>query len=166
MAPADALAYIDRISPPPEPGSPYAVTIPGSETQNRTAVYRNFRFRDSPLLETLDPTVRTLHDAFESSAAYRASRNLLGWRPWNAAKKTWEPKYVWLTYAEVAARRKNFGAGIVELHKQIGVTDDKYGVGLWSQNRPEWQITGKSSLRVSCVVSLPDWPARPLQNSA
>ncbi|EFW98509.1 long-chain-fatty-acid-ligase 1 [Grosmannia clavigera kw1407] len=140
MAPADALAYMSKLSSPPEPGAPFAVTIPGSETPNRTAVYRNFRFRDSPLLETLDPTVRTLHDAFESSATYRSSKQMLGWRPWNVAKKTWEPKYLWMTYAEVAERRKNFGAGIVELHKQIGVTDDKYGVGLWSQNRPEWQI--------------------------
>jgi long-chain acyl-CoA synthetase len=46
-----------------------------------------------------------------------------------------------LTYGEVAERRKNFGAGIVELHHQVGVTEDKYAVGLWAQNRPEWQIT-------------------------
>lgn len=39
-------------------------------------------------------------------------------------------------------RRKNFGAGLVHLHKQAGVTEESYAVGLWCQNRPEWQITG------------------------
>ena len=34
------------------------------------------------------------------------------------------------------------GAGLVHLHKQVGVTEQSYGIGLWCQNRPEWQITG------------------------
>lgn len=46
-----------------------------------------------------------------------------------------------MTYSEVAVRRKNFGIGIRELNTQAGQTADKYGVGLWCQNRPEWQIT-------------------------
>ena len=49
-----------------------------------------------------------------------------------------------MDYQTVQRRRKNFGIGIVELHKQEGVTEEKYGVGLWCQNRPEWQITGKA----------------------
>lgn len=48
-----------------------------------------------------------------------------------------------MDYQTVQRRRKAFGIGIVELHKQEGVTAEKYGVGLWCQNRPEWQITGK-----------------------
>jgi hypothetical protein len=48
-----------------------------------------------------------------------------------------------MTYQEVADRRKNLGAGIAELHRQVGITTEKYGVGLWSQNRPEWQIAGE-----------------------
>lgn len=39
-------------------------------------------------------------------------------------------------------RRGNFGVGIVEIVKRAGVVDEKYGVGLWCQNRPEWQLTG------------------------
>lgn len=144
MSPNDALAYIDQIAPPPPPGKPYAVPVPGTEAPNRTPVYRHWRFRDSPLLETLEPTVLTLHDTFESAAAFRGKRDFLGWRPWNPATKTWEPKYVWMSYADVAERRKNLGAGIVELHKQIGITDDKYGVAIWAQNRPEWEITGET----------------------
>lgn len=48
-----------------------------------------------------------------------------------------------MTYDEVKKRRANLGAGIVQVTKEAGVLDQKYGVGLWCQNRPEWQLTGK-----------------------
>ena len=67
----------------------------------------------------------------------------LGHRPYDPVKKSWG-NYVWMDYQTVQRRKANFGAGIVELHKQAGITDEKYGVGLWCQNRPEWQITGAS----------------------
>lgn len=46
-----------------------------------------------------------------------------------------------MDYATVQRRRANFGVGIVEINKQAGVMESKYGVGLWCQNRPEWQLT-------------------------
>ncbi|KAK3985780.1 hypothetical protein QBC44DRAFT_151835 [Cladorrhinum sp. PSN332] len=142
MAPKqDTAAYINTIAQPPPPGSPYALPIPGTERPNRTPIYRHWRFLNGPLLETFDPAHRTIHDLFEVSVASVPRNKCLGHRPWNANTKTWENKYVWQTYAEVAERRKNFGAGIVELHQRIGVKEDKYAVGLWAQNRPEWQIT-------------------------
>lgn len=143
-----AQALIDKCKTPPPPGSPYALPIPGSERDNRTPVYRNYAFRDGPLLERLEAHTMTVHDLFEEAWQVRPNKRMLGWRPWNAATKTWEPKYVWMTFAEVAERRKNLGAGIVELHKQVGVTADKYGVGIWAQNRPEWEIAGSLSLCV------------------
>lgn len=48
-----------------------------------------------------------------------------------------------MSYETVAQRRANLGAGIREIGKRAGITDYQYGVGLWSQNRPEWQITGE-----------------------
>ena len=32
------------------------------------------------------------------------------------------------------------GCGLVALHENIGITGKQYGVGLWCQNRPEWQV--------------------------
>ncbi len=144
MAPnkQDTASYIKSIAQPPPPGTPYALPIPGTERPNRTAIYRHWRFQNGPLLETFDPAQQTVHDLFEAAVAKSSRNRCVGWRPWNPTTKTWEPKFVWLTYAEVAERRKNFGAGIVELHKQAGITEDKHGVGLWSQNRPEWMISG------------------------
>ncbi|KAL1883068.1 hypothetical protein VTK73DRAFT_9994 [Phialemonium thermophilum] len=139
--PQEVESLIKSISARPPAGTPYSVPIPGTERENRSPVYRHWRFQNGPLLETLDPDVRTFHDIFESSLARQASQQCLGWRPWNSTTKQWESRYVWMTYAEVAGRRKNLGAGIVELHKAAGITEEKYGVALWSQNRPEWQIT-------------------------
>lgn len=104
-------------------------------------MYRHWRFIDGPLLQTLDPEVLTAHDAFEAAVKKRPSARCLGTRHYNPATKEFG-KYEWITYGETATRRKNFGAGLVELHKKAGVTEDRqYGVGLWCQNRAEWQIT-------------------------
>lgn len=139
--PQDPQAYAQALLEPPPPGSPYSLPIPGTERENRSAVYRHWRFPNGPLLQTIDPAVLTAHDMFESTAKRRANARCLGSRPWDPVTKTFG-KYEWMTYAETAERRRNFGVGIVELHKKVGVTGEKYGVGLWCQNRPEWQVTG------------------------
>lgn len=143
MAPKDITAKIQAIAQPPPPGSPYGVPVPGSERPNRSAIYRHWRFRDGPLA-TFDPEHQTLHDLFEHASKHFPNNRCLGTRHWNPATQDWADKYEWINYAETAERRKNFGAGVAELHQAIGVTKDKYGVGLWSPNRAEWQITGMS----------------------
>ena len=137
----NADANIKLLTPNPAKLGPYSVPIPGSEVEGRSAVYRHWRFRDSQLLATIDPAVRTGHDIFESTAKRYPKNNCLGERSYDAANKTWGP-YSWQTYAQVAERRRNFGAGIRELHEKAGATGANFGVGLWCQNRPEWQITG------------------------
>lgn len=142
MAPTqdpDALMYSLTISPPD--GSPWSLPIPGSEVEGRSAVYRHFKYVDTPLLKTLDPRVLTGHDILEVTAQKVPNSKCLGHRPWDPVTKTYG-NYQWITYGEVAVRRRNFGVGLVELHKQIGITGTQYGVGLWCQNRPEWQLTG------------------------
>ncbi|KAH8895959.1 long-chain-fatty-acid-CoA ligase [Thozetella sp. PMI_491] len=149
---------LKSLSVPPPAGSPYAVPLAGTERENRSAVYRHWRVRDRDLVAAYDPELQTLHALFEASAQKRPGANCLGSRPWDPATKTWGPKYEWLAYSEVARRRKDIGVGIRELHSGIGVADDeKYGVGIWSQNRPEWQITELACLSQSLyAVSLYD----------
>ncbi|KAM5342933.1 hypothetical protein ACJ41O_013899 [Fusarium nematophilum] len=137
----DYAALYKKLSTPPPPGSPYGLPIPGSERPNRTAVYRHWAVRDEPLVTSLEPETHSTHDIFDRSARKWPNARCLGTRHWNSAAQKWEDKYDWLSYAEVDARRKNFGAGIVEIHKLANYPADKYGVGLWSQNRAEWQIT-------------------------
>ncbi|KAL3417668.1 Long chain acyl-CoA synthetase 7, peroxisomal 2 [Phlyctema vagabunda] len=137
--PQDPQAYALSLAVPPPPGSPYSLPLAGSEREGRTAVYRNWRFADGPLLQTVDPSALTAHDMFENSVKRRPNSRCLGSRPWDSAKKTFGD-YEWITYGEVAERRRNFGVGLIDLHKQVGITGDRYGVGLWCQNRPEWQV--------------------------
>lgn len=146
MAPiANAQAFIDEVSKAPAPGTPYGLPIPGSEKPGRSAVYRHHKFRDQPLLTTIEPNVQSVHDMFEMAVAKFSSRRCFGVRKWLPATKTFEEKYTWMTYAETAERRKNLGAGIVEVIHKSGYKNDKFGVGIWSQNRPEWHLAGMCS---------------------
>jgi len=139
----------------PKQGEPYSVAVPGSQKEGRSPVYRHWRFKDG-LLETLDPAIRTAHDAFESTAKAVPKNKCLGYRPWDPATRTFG-QYVWEDYETVAKRRKDFGAGIVHLHENIGITGKGYGVGLWCTNRPEWQITDLACMSQSLfTVSLYD----------
>lgn len=90
------------------------------------------------------------------------NQRCLGFRPYDPVKKAFGP-YQWLDYQTVQRRRAAFGVGLVELHKQLGVTDEQYGVGLLCQNRPEWQITGKrfddliqEEVEITCLSSESD----------
>ncbi|KAI1135294.1 acetyl-CoA synthetase-like protein [Hypoxylon sp. FL0543] len=134
-------AYIKELSQPPAPGKPYALPIPGTEREGRSPVYRHHKFTDKPLLETYSPEIRTFHDLFQDAVKRFPDNKCLGTRPWNPATKSWENHYVWENYTEVAARAKNVGSGLYELHRRIGVPPGNHGVGIWSHNRPEWQIT-------------------------
>jgi len=125
-----------KLQVPPPPGAPYSVPVVGTVVSGRTAVYRHWRQKDG-VLHTLDPAVTTIHEMFEQSAKRIPNRKCLGHRPWDPVTKTFGG-YVWQTYAQVQKRRANFGAGLVALHEQVGVTGTQYGVGLWCQNRPEW----------------------------
>ena len=145
-----AEQYAHELHKAPAHGKPYSVPLPGSAKDDKSAVYRHYRFADKPLLATLDPAIRTSHDAFEATVKKAPKNRCLGSRAWNPATKTFS-NFDWINYAEVAERRKNFGAGLVQLHKEAGVTQSRqYGVGLWCQNRPEWQITGACASEHIC----------------
>ncbi|KAI9823325.1 MAG: hypothetical protein M1832_002549 [Thelocarpon impressellum] len=134
-----AIARMKEIAVPPPAGSPYSLPLPGSERPGRSKVYRHWRFQDE-MLQTLDPAITTAHEMFESTANRLPTNKCLGHRPYDPVKKTFG-NYVWQDYRTVQQRRAAFGVGLVELHKSVGVTGRQYGIGLWCQNRPEWQLT-------------------------
>ncbi|KAF2024577.1 acetyl-CoA synthetase-like protein [Setomelanomma holmii] len=141
---------------PPPKGQPYSVALAGTQKEGRSAIYRHWRFTDKPLLASLIPEISTPHEAFEHSVTRSPRNKCLGHRPYDPTTKKFGA-YVWEDYETIAKRRKNFGAGLVHLHKQAGVTAQKYGVGLWCQNRPEWQITDLACMSQSLyTVSIYD----------
>ena len=92
-------------------------------------------------MQDINPEVRTGHDLLEVSARQNPRGRCLGHRPWDPVKKEFG-FYVWEDYSTVAKRRAYVGMGIVEAHKKAAILDSKYGVGIYCQNRPEWQIVG------------------------
>ncbi|KAG5288071.1 long-chain-fatty-acid-CoA ligase [Histoplasma ohiense] len=129
-------AYAQR----PPKGTPECIALPGTERPGRSRIYRHWQSGSGELLKTLDPQVLTAHDIFESSVSRNPKNRCLGARAWDPVTKTWGP-YQWIDYQTVQKRRAALGVGLVELHSRIGVQGAQYGVGLWCQNRPEWQIT-------------------------
>ena len=53
------LQRAQELATPPPKGQPYGIPLPGSATNERSAVYRHWKFTDKPLLETLVPEVCT-----------------------------------------------------------------------------------------------------------
>lgn len=151
-----ALETANKIIPPPPPGQPYSIPIPGTQQQGRTPIYRHWRQREG-VINTIDPSVKTVHDFFEQTASRLPKKNCLGHRPYDASTKEFGP-YVWQTYAQVQKRRANFGAGLRTLHEELGVNGIQHGVGLWCQNRPEWQIVDLACMSQSLfTVSQSMW---------
>ncbi|KIW30055.1 uncharacterized protein PV07_05832 [Cladophialophora immunda] len=145
----------DEYYQPPPKGQPYSVTVLGSEKPGRSPVYRHHKSRDG-VLETLDPSVTTAHEMFEYAAQRFPHAPCLGYRPYDSSKQAYGP-YEWLDYETVRKRRSDFGAGLVELHAREGIQGANYGVGLWCQNRPEWQLTDLACMSQSLYsVSLYD----------
>lgn len=144
-----------KIIAPPPLGKPYSVPLSNSQQAGRSQVYRHWRQVDG-LLYSLDPKTTTAHDMFESGLASKPKNKCLGHRPYDAQNKSWGP-YVWETYEDVSKRRTNFGKGLVEILASVGVTGRQHGIGLWCQNRPEWQITDLAAMSQSLfTVSIYD----------
>jgi long-chain acyl-CoA synthetase len=142
MAPVrDVEAYLSDLAKPPPAGSPYGLAVPGSERPGRTAIYRHHRFRDTELMTTVDPEIHSYHDLFESAAARWPNKPCLGARAWDPVTRTHLGKYDWLSFAQVRERKANFGAGLAELGRAINHPSETFPVGVWSQNRIEWQIS-------------------------
>lgn len=97
-----------------------------------------------PVCQKTIPGSSPTNNSF-SEAIRQPARNCLGYRPYDKETKTYGP-YEWLSYATVQRRRGNFGVGIIEVNRRAGNLQSKYGVGLWCQNRPEWQLTGTNEL--------------------
>ncbi|KAI9834509.1 MAG: hypothetical protein M1826_002663 [Phylliscum demangeonii] len=134
----DMFARVHETAALPPPGTPQSVALPNSGTKDRSPVYRHWKFQDV-LLRSLHPEITTAHDVFEWAATRYATSRCLGHRPYDPVSKTFGP-YQWMDFQTVSRRRADVGAGLIELHRRAGVAEEPYGVGLWCQNRPEWQL--------------------------
>ncbi|KAJ7093232.1 hypothetical protein C8R44DRAFT_815926 [Mycena epipterygia] len=131
----------DALCPYPAqlPYDKQSVPVPGTKRPGQTAHYRN------GLWGFLEPTkynIQTLADIFTSGLAKGKDRPLLGHRPVVSKQPLkFANQYEWQTYGQVDVRRRQLGSALVHLFK-TGVIGggELETVGIWSINRPEWQI--------------------------
>ncbi|KAF8184890.1 hypothetical protein K438DRAFT_1837051 [Mycena galopus ATCC 62051] len=121
------------------PYNAQAVPVPGTKRPGQTAHYIN------GLWGAFDHTkysIQTLPDIFLSGLSKGKDRPFLGHRPVVSKQPLkFANHYQWETYGQVDVRRRHIGSALVHLWK-TGVIGggDLETVGLWSINRPEWQI--------------------------
>jgi len=65
------LGAADSIPPPH--GSPYGVPLLGTEQKDRSAVYRHWRYKDTALLDTYNPLIRTAFETFEETGTTKVA---------------------------------------------------------------------------------------------
>ncbi|KAH0830405.1 hypothetical protein J3R83DRAFT_1799 [Lanmaoa asiatica] len=116
-----------------------SVPVPGTKRPGQTAHYRNALFG---LYDASTPQIlKTLPEVFDNGYCQNPDARLLGHRPLISIQPLKFGPYVWQTYKQVDARRRKIGSALYELFKSgVLKAEDLETVGIWSQNRPEWQI--------------------------
>ncbi|KAJ7261335.1 hypothetical protein B0H12DRAFT_1106331 [Mycena haematopus] len=131
----------DALRPLPAhvPYDKQSVPVAGTKRPGQTAHYIN------GMWGAFDPTkyrIQTLADVFLSGLSKGNDRPFLGHRPVISKQPLkFANYYEWQTYGQVDVRRRHVGSALVHLFK-TGVIGggDLETAGIWSINRPEWQI--------------------------
>jgi len=97
--------------------------------------------------------VRTLTEVWDSGLELSRNKRFLGHRPIISTQPLKYGPYVWETYAEVDARRRNIGSALYHLFGKGEVGGgDLETVGIWSQNRPGESQSGLPRVKRVLIV--------------
>ncbi|KAJ3095256.1 hypothetical protein HDU97_007115 [Phlyctochytrium planicorne] len=89
------------------------------------------------------PNVKTMYDAFQQGKKVSGNRPCAGHRPTVRDPITGAVKsegFVWQTYNQISERRINFGCGLFKIQREVVGGNDKFNLGIYAVNRPEWLI--------------------------
>ncbi|TPX31879.1 hypothetical protein SmJEL517_g04924 [Synchytrium microbalum] len=120
-----------------------SIELPGTKENGFSGIYRSALLPNKLVHGWSD--CKTIYEAFESGCA-KAGKDApcLGHKERQVSNGvvTWTG-YVYQSWAEVGRRRLEFGAGLQEIRASIVKADvnDKWPVGIYAINRPEWYIT-------------------------
>ncbi|KZO99390.1 acetyl-CoA synthetase-like protein [Calocera viscosa TUFC12733] len=158
----------DIVFPWPKPidFSMQSFEVPGTRRAGQTGHYRNSAHPELASLDSPLVPFKTIPGILD----YALSRNpgtyrFLGHLPilkpaTLSSPPVYADEYSWLTYEEGDVKRRHIGAGIEHLYEQGVVGANEEGLqtaGIWSVNRPEWQLIDYALMSYSRVsVSLYD----------
>lgn len=117
------------------------VALPNSKEPGHLPIYRN-AYSVNELRNVPHPSLTTLYKTFETTVAANPTSKCLGTRQKLADDSF--GNYQWLTYAEVAQRRTDFGSGlffVLQNNPYKAVLTNDFVLSLFSHNRPEWMFT-------------------------
>jgi len=135
-----------------------SVELPGTRKPGQTGIYRNGAWPELLNYDSLQAR-RNIPALFESGLAHSPNEPCLGHRPVISTEPLkFAPYYSWQTYTQVDERRRNLGSALDFLWQQGRAGGgDLPTLGLWTTNRPEWQIVDLASQAYAKVsVSLYD----------
>ncbi|KAI8462093.1 hypothetical protein BY996DRAFT_6429177 [Phakopsora pachyrhizi] len=134
-----------------------SVEVPGSRKAGQTGHYRNGAYPNFTTVESSGLNLpRTEYEVFNHGLGRSYDKPCLGHRPINPITGELENFLVWQTYKQVDQRRTDLGSGLINLQSQgiLGPDVRRTGwtVGIWTHNRPEWQIVYHSCAAYSLVI--------------
>lgn len=114
--------------------------VPGTKRPGQTGHYQNAIFGLVDI--KADNVHKTLPEVFETGLALSADLSCLGHRPLVSTNPLkFADHYVWLTYREVDVKRREIGSALhTWFQKGVLGGGEMETVGIWSPNRPEWQL--------------------------
>ncbi|KZS99134.1 long-chain-fatty-acid-CoA ligase [Sistotremastrum niveocremeum HHB9708] len=117
------------------------VEVPGSKRPGQTGHIRNSAF---PFIDLDTPEApKSVDQLFEAGLAKSGDKPFLGHRAVTSTNPlTHANHYTWQSYKQIDQRRRYVGSALEKLFRDgsVGVAGELQSVGVWSQNRPEWQI--------------------------
>lgn len=133
-----------------------SIEVPGTRKPGQTGHYRNAAFATFTSIETPEKQFpRTYYEVFNFGLGRSYDKPCLGHRPINPVSGELEPFYVWQSYKDVDRRRTDFGSGLMRLQAEgkLGTSNrTDWTLGMWTHNRPEWQIVAHACAAYSLVI--------------
>ncbi|RKO93292.1 hypothetical protein BDK51DRAFT_28918, partial [Blyttiomyces helicus] len=125
----------------------HAVEVPGTRTDLETGIFRNVMSQNALATGFENTSIHSVVDLFNIGSSINPKGNCLGHRPITGYDAvTGAPKwggFVWQSFERVRERMTHFGDGLMKVYEESGVGDvekDKWALGIYAINRPEWTI--------------------------